>query len=121
MLRSSLFRSCTVFLTMLMLSLGLSGCGNSRSPIDEPIRYTTVDKLRERLEDVAKYGDGGSSLGGIPESIDELMQSDPENGKLLQEEFLKLNTADDKETRKEIARRMADHLIKLDNGDDQTE
>ena len=106
---------------MVMSSLGLIGCGSSPSPIDEPIRYTTVDKLRERLEDVAKYGDGGSSLGGIPESIEELMQSDPENGKKLQDEFLKLNTTDDKETRKEIARRMADHLIELSGDDEQTE
>lgn len=74
------------------------------------MRYTTKDKLRERLEQVAKYGDGGSSLGGIPESIDELLKSDPEKGKVLLADFQKLNTADDKETRKTIAKEMAEKL-----------
>ena len=74
------------------------------------MRYDSTEKLRTRLEQVAQYGDGGSSLGGIPESIDELTKNDPEKGKKLLLDFQKLNTSTDKETRKKIAKAMAEQL-----------
>lgn len=94
----------------IMISMTLSGCGQGNSKLNEPIRYSSIDKLRERLEDVAKYGDGGSSLGGIPESIEDITKSEPEKGKQLLADFQRLNTASDKEARKQIAKEMAEKL-----------
>ena len=94
----------------IMTLMTLSGCGRGNSKLNEPIRYSSIDKLRERLEDVAKYGDGGSSLGGIPESIEDITKSEPEKGKQLLADFQRLNTASDKEIRKQIAKEMAEKL-----------
>ena len=95
----------------ITLTFALAGCGGrAPSPKDEPMRYKTTDKLRGRLEQVAQYGDGGSSLGGIPESIEELTKKEPEKGKKLLADFQKLNTATDKESRKKIAKEMAEQL-----------
>ena len=91
--------------------VGLAGCGRSSSaPIDAPIRYTSTDALRARLEEVSKYGDGGSSLGGISESIAELTKTDSVKGEKLLADFQRLNTADSKEGRKKIAQEMAEQL-----------
>ena len=91
--------------------IALAGCGRGApAPIDAPIRYNSTDALRARLEEVAKYGDGGSSLGGIPESIAELTKSDPVKGEKLLADFRRLDTADSKDERKKIAQEMADQL-----------
>lgn len=96
---------------MLTLLVSLTGCGNSAADkLNEPMGYKTIEALRERLKDVAKYGDGGSSLGGIPESIDALMKSDPDKAKKLLDAFQTLNTTDDKETRKKVANEMLEML-----------
>lgn len=95
---------------ILTIAVGIIGCGRTPSPVDAPMRYTSIDALNERLKDVAKYGDGGSSLGGIPESIEELTKSDPEKGAKLLACFERLNTTDSKETRKKIALEMAEIL-----------
>lgn len=95
---------------MLLLLGLLAGCGSSNSPLNEPTRYKTMSALKSRLLEVSQYGDGGSSLGGIPESIDELMKSDPAKGKQLLADFQRLNMADSKETRKQIAKEMADQI-----------
>lgn len=96
---------------MLALLVSMTGCGNSAADkINEPMGYKTIEALRERLKDVAKYGDGGSSLGGIPESIDALMKSDPDKAKKLLDAFQTLNTTDDKETRKKVANEMLEML-----------
>lgn len=96
--------------SLVALSLVVCGCGGGRAPIDEPVRYQSIEKLKERLTAVSQYGDGGSSLGGIPESIDELLKDDPEKGKILLADFQRLNTASDKETRKQIAKEMMEKL-----------
>lgn len=94
------------------LLIGLPPCGCSRSPakVDEPVRYNSHAELKSRLLEVSQYGDAGSSLGGIPESIDALSKDDPETGKLLQADFQKLNTSNSKEERKKIAKEMADRI-----------
>ena len=54
--------------------------------------------------------DGGSSLGGIPESIEALSKDQPEVGKKLAADFKRLNTANTKDERKKIAKDMADKI-----------
>lgn len=95
---------------LLLLAACSLGCGTSASPLNEPMGYKTTDALKERLLEVAKYGDGGSSLGGIPESIEQLTKDDPATGKQLLADFQKLNTATSKDDRKRIAKEMADRL-----------
>ncbi len=88
----------------------LAGCGGGRSEIDEPVSYKSHSELKTRLLEVSQYGDGGSSLGGIPESIAELTKDKPELGKQLLADFQKLNTTDSKAERKKIAKEMADRI-----------
>ena len=104
--------SRSVFLSQFVLALFLlmAGCGKTPSKLDEPIRYTSIDALKERLNDVSRYGDGGRSLGGIPESIDDLTKSDPAKGAKLLASFQRLNTTDSKEERKKIALEMMEQL-----------
>ena len=101
------------FVTALSMALpiALSSCGGGAdSPLNAPMRYTTTDELKARLEEVAKYGDGGSSLGGIPESIAELTKADPAKGEKLLGDFKRLDAADSKEERQKIAKEMAEKL-----------
>jgi len=96
---------------VLALTLPLVGCGGgAKDKLNEPMGYKTIEALRERLKDVAKYGDGGSSLGGIPESIAELTKSDPDKAKKLLDAFQTLNTTEDKDTRKKVANEMLEML-----------
>jgi hypothetical protein len=88
---------------------GLLGCGG-RAPIDQPVGYKSHAELKARLLEVSQYGDGGSSLGGIPESIAALTNDQPELGKQLLADFQRLNTTDSKEQRKKIAKQMADQI-----------
>lgn len=101
---------CLAIVFAVMLSGGLPGCGKTQSKKFEPMRYNSLDKLKERLKQVSEFGDGGSSLGGIPESIDELMKGNPEKGKAMREAFLRLDTATEKEVRKKIAKEMVNML-----------
>ncbi|OYW20287.1 MAG: hypothetical protein B7Z55_07505 [Planctomycetales bacterium 12-60-4] len=87
-----------------------TGCGTPASPLDEPMGYKSTSELKARLLEVSKYGDGGSSLGGIPESIEQLTQTEPDKGKKLLADFNRLNTAESKDARKKIAKEMADQL-----------
>lgn len=98
------------FVVPLLLMLTMSGCGRGTAEVDQPMRYDSTAALKARLLEVSQYGDGGSSLGGIPESIEELTKSDPELGKKLLSDFQRLNTTDSKEERKMIAKEMADEL-----------
>lgn len=103
--KHSAFRAyCLLVITIL------AGCGSQQSPLNEPMGYKTHAELKARLMEVSQYGDGGSSLGGIPESIEALMKDDPEKGQKLQADFLKLNTANTKDERKKIAKAMAEQL-----------
>ena len=95
---------------LLVVGLMLAGCSRGPAPIDQPIGYKSHAELKSRLLEVSQYGDGGSSLGGIPESIDALTKDDPEKGKLLQADFQRLNTSNSKDERKKIAKEMADRL-----------
>jgi hypothetical protein len=94
----------------LLGGLLLAGCSRAPAKVDQPIRYNSHSELKSRLLEVSQYGDGGSSLGGIPESIDALTKDDPETGKLLQADFQKLNTSNSKEERKKIAKEMAERI-----------
>jgi len=105
-----LFKPCLYPAFIVATSLSVVGCGRAPSPVDAPMRYSSIDALNERLKDVAKYGDGGSSLGGIPESIEDLTKTDPAKGAKLLACFERLNTTDSKETRKKIALEMAEIL-----------
>jgi hypothetical protein len=89
--------------------LVLAGCGG-RAAVDQPMAYKSHGELKARLLEVSQYGDGGSSLGGIPESIAALTKDRPDLGKELQADFQRLNTTDSKEERKKIARQMADRI-----------
>lgn len=92
-------------------SIALVGCGSKEpSPLDAPMRYNSNAELKARLEEVAKYGDGGSSLGGIPESIAELTKTDPAKAEKLLADFKRLDVTDSKEERRKIAKEMADQL-----------
>jgi len=96
---------------VLSISLALlAGCSGQRAEIDQPITYNSYSELKSRLLDVAQYGDGGSSLGGIPESIEALSKDQPEVGKKLAADFKRLNTANTKDERKKIAKDMADKI-----------
>ncbi len=98
-------------LSLLAIAVAIAGCGRGApAPIDAPIRYTSTDALRARLEEVTKYGDGGSSLGGISESIAELTKTDSVKGEKLLADFKRLDTTDSKEERKKIAQEMAEQL-----------
>ncbi len=99
-----------LFAAAFLCSIILSGCSKEPAAIDAPVRYNSNAELISRLEEVAKYGDGGSSLGGIPESIAELTKSDPAKGEKLLASFQKLNTTDSKDVRKKIAKEMAEQL-----------
>ena len=99
-----------LFAAVLLWSIVAPGCSKEPAAIDAPMRYKSNAELIARLEEVAKYGDGGSSLGGIPESIEELTKSDPDKGKKLLERFQKLNTTDSKDERRKVAKEMADLL-----------
>lgn len=99
-----------VSVLVISISLALTGCGRAPSPVDAPIRYNSTDALKARLEEVAHYGDGGSSLGGISESIAELTKADPAKGEKLLASFQRLNTTDSKDERKKIAKEMAEQL-----------
>jgi hypothetical protein len=92
-----------------LLFIGI-GCAPVVSEKDQPMGYDTIEKLRARLEQVAQYGDGGSSLAGIPESIEELMDSDTDKAKTLLSDFNRLNTAGTRDARKKIALEMVVHL-----------
>ncbi len=94
----------------LLCSIVVAGCGKGPSAVDAPIRYNSNAELKSRLEEVAKYGDGGSSLGGIPESIAELTKTDPAKGEKLLADFKRLDTTDSKEERRKIAKEMAEQL-----------
>lgn len=96
---------------VMAFSIALVGCGSKEpSPLDAPMRYNSNAELKARLEEVAKYGDGGSSLGGIPESIAELTKTDPAKGEKLLSDFKRLDMTDSKEERRKIAKEMADQL-----------
>jgi hypothetical protein len=95
---------CVCWLTLI------AGCGGGTSPLNEPMGYKSHSELKSRLLEVSQYGDGGSSLGGISESIEVLMKDEPEKGKKLLADFQKLNTATSKDVRKKIAKEMADQL-----------
>jgi len=97
-------------LAMGLVALMLAGCGQGDAKLNEPMGYKSTSELKSRLLEVSQYGDGGSSLGGIPESIEKLMQDDPEKGKKLLADFQRLNTANSKDERKKIAKEMADQL-----------
>lgn len=99
-----------LFAAAFVCSIVLPGCRKEPAAVDAPMRYKSNAELIARLEEVAKYGDGGSSLGGIPESIAELTKSDPAKGKELLESFQKLNTTDSKDERRKIAKEMAEQL-----------
>lgn len=101
----------TVWITVCVLFLmNASGCSQGDPVLNEPMGYKTTSELKTRLLEVAKYGDGGSSLGGIPESIEKLTKEEPEKGEKLLADFQRLNTADSKAVRKKIAQEMADQL-----------
>lgn len=90
--------------------MSVLGCTRGDPALNEPMGYKTTSELKTRLLEVAKYGDGGSSLGGIPESIDKLTKEEPEKGKKLLADFQRLNTANSKDVRRKIAQEMADQL-----------
>ncbi|HET6425627.1 MAG TPA: hypothetical protein VFG20_18200 [Planctomycetaceae bacterium] len=94
----------------LLFCIFLCGCESSNSSLNEPMGYKSHSELKARLLEVSQYGDGGSSLGGIPESIDALMKDEPEKGQKLLADFRRLNTTDSKEERKKIAKAMAEQL-----------
>ncbi len=94
---------------VLVAVWGFAGCGG-RAAVDQPVGYKSHAELKARLLEVSKYGDGGSSLGGISESIAALTKDKPELGQKLLANFQKLNTTDSKEQRKKIAKEMADQI-----------
>ncbi len=94
----------------LLMSAAMMGCSDRSAPINQPVGYKSHSELKARLLEVSQYGDGGSSLGGISESIEQLMEGEPEKGKKLLADFQRLNTSNSKEERKKIAKAMADQL-----------
>ncbi len=102
-------RSMLLLICAALLSHSL-GCGSGSSSLNEPMGYKSTSELKARLLEVSQYGDGGSSLGGISESIEALIVHDAEKGKKLLDDFQRLNTTNSKDERKKIARAMADLL-----------
>lgn len=98
-----------LLLCLCVLSLPV-GCSSGDAKLNEPMGYKSHSELKARLLEVSQYGDGGSSLGGISESIEALMKDEPEKGKQLLADFHKMNTSNSKDERKKIARAMADQL-----------
>lgn len=103
-------RSARVFVCAGLL-LFCVGCGRENSKLNEPMGYKSTAELKSRLLEVSQYGDGGSSLGGLSESIESVLKTDqPEKEQKLQADFRRLNTTNSKDERKKIAKEMADQL-----------
>lgn len=103
-------RICVVTLLhglVMLTAMVFVGC-NSAPPEpakDAPV-YNSLDELKQRLQEVAQNGDGGSSLMGLSESIEKLRQTDKEKAEKLAKGLDQLEKAPTTEQRKGIAKQM---------------
>lgn len=97
---------------MLVLGLAcLAGCNSAPPPpaTDGQV-YNSFDEVKQRLQEVAQNGDGGSSLMGLSESIQKLSGTDPEKAAALTKGMQQLESAPTTEQRKAVATKMLEGL-----------
>lgn len=97
---------------LLTAALGLIvGCNSAPPPPtqDAPV-YNSLDELKQRLEEVAQNGDGGSALMGLSESIEKLRQTDKDKADKLAQGLDQLEKAPTTEQRKSIAKKMLEGI-----------
>jgi hypothetical protein len=97
-------------LLSFLLIWTVAGCGSAPHVDPAPPQYKTFEELKRRLDEVTKTGDGGSSLMGIRESIEELKKVDAAKAALLATDFTRLDLAPTTEQRQQIAKEMVDKL-----------
>ncbi len=88
----------------------LAGCGSAPVKQPEPANLKSFDELKTRLKEVVQYGQGGSALMGMQESIESLKKVDATKGEVLAADFKRLDTAPTTEDRKRVAQEMIDKL-----------
>ena len=96
---------------LLMGGLAVAGCGSrpTAPTVDAPV-YSTLDELKERLGEVAKNGDGGSSLMGLSESVEKIRATEPKKADMLAKGVGQLENAGTPAQRKAIAAKMLKDL-----------
>ena len=102
------------FALVLATSLTLSACGNSGSsgtaPATDGVVYDNMADLKTRLAEVAKNGDGGSSLMGLSETVEKIRATDPKKAEILAKGVSQLDSAGTPAQRKSIAAKLLKDL-----------
>ena len=83
----------------------VSGSQPTAPTVDAPV-YSTLDELKERLGEVARNGDGGSSLMGLSESVEKIRATEPKKADMLAKGVGQLENAGTPAQRKAIAAKM---------------
>lgn len=97
---------------LLVIPMFAGGCGSSAptAPAVDGQVHSSVDELKQRLAQVAKNGDGGSSLMGLSESVEKLRPTLGDKTDKLAKGVSQLDSAGTPEQRKTIAARMLKEL-----------
>lgn len=102
--------SCWLCRFSLVAVLMVVGCGGTPVKQPEPAKLKSFEELKTRLKEVVQYGQGGSALMGMQESIEALKKIDAAKGETLAADFKRLDLAATTEERKQIAQSMIDKL-----------
>ncbi|MDB5346296.1 MAG: hypothetical protein JWP89_4673 [Schlesneria sp.] len=94
----------------VVVILMVVGCGSAPVKQPEPTNLKSFEELKTRLKEVVQYGQGGSALMGMQESIESLKKVDAAKGDALAVDFKRLDMAATTEERKQIAQGMIDKL-----------
>lgn len=96
---------------LLVVTVISAGCNSAPpAPVTDGQVYSSFDEVKQRLEEVAKNGDGGSSLMGLSESIEKLRATDAEKATTLAHGVKQLEAAPTTEQRKAIATKMLEGM-----------
>jgi hypothetical protein len=103
------------FAFWLLPMLILSGCGGGGgsaaiAPTTDGVVYDNLEDLKQRLGEVAKNGDGGSSLMGLSESAEKLRATDPKKADIVAKGVAQLDSAGTPAQRKAIAAKLLKDL-----------
>ncbi len=102
------------FVLGLLAAALLSGCGGggtaASAPTTDGVVYDNLEDLKQRLGEVAKNGDGGSSLMGLSESVEKIRATDPKKAEILAKGVAQLDSAGTPAQRKTIAAKLLKDL-----------